>query len=113
MPPAGVAYIDFLRRLGAPALSLICPNMPAKVQATADRGLHTFADVYKKPLWEEANDMCLRWHGTVLPLSVVKQIRGASISPSVHLCYGHYMTDFTDRLLSCHQMCYEFMKFVW
>ena len=107
-----MAYIDFLRRLGAPALSLICPNMPAKVQATADRGLHTFADVYKKPLWEEANDMCLRWHGTVLPLSVVKQIRGVRISPQIHLCYGHYMKACTDRLLSCHQMCYEFMKLV-
>ena len=45
MPSAGVAYIDFLRWLGAPALSL-----PAKVQATAERGLRTFADVYKELL---------------------------------------------------------------
>ena len=40
IPHAAAAYLDFLRRLGAPALSTHRPWTPADVQAATDRGPH-------------------------------------------------------------------------
>ena len=68
IPHAAAAYLDFLRRLGAPTLSMDCPWMPAEVQAAADRGPHPSAEAHRDFLWEEAVEMCQRRHTMVLPL---------------------------------------------
>ena len=81
IPHAAAAYLDFLRRLGAPALSVHCPWTPAEVQAAADRGPHPSAKAHREFLWEESVEMCQRQHTMGLPLSTAKKLRGVRVSP--------------------------------
>ena len=81
IPHAAAAYLDFLRRLGAPALSTHRPWTPADVQAAADRGPHQSAEAHRDFLWEESVEMCQRRHTLVLPLSVVKKLKRVRVSP--------------------------------
>ena len=65
IPHAAAAYLDFLRRLGAPALSAHRPWTPVEVQAAADRSPHPSAGAHRDFLWEESVEMC-RSDGTPL-----------------------------------------------
>ncbi|EJK61867.1 hypothetical protein THAOC_17565 [Thalassiosira oceanica] len=81
LPHPSAAYLDYLRRQGAPVLSSDPPPSPEDLQAAADRGPHPSANVHAEFLFEEAYEMCKRRHTMVLPLSVVKKLRGVRISP--------------------------------
>ena len=81
IPHAAAAYLDFLGRLGAPALSTDRPWTPDEVQAAADRGPHPSAEAHRDFLWEEAVEMCERRHTMVLPLSAATKLRGVRVSP--------------------------------
>ena len=70
IPHAAAAYLDFLRHLGAPALSTDRPWTPAEVQAAADRGPHPSAEAHQDFLWEEAAKICQQRHTMVLHLSL-------------------------------------------
>ena len=81
LPHEAAATLDFLRRHGAPVHTSDPPKTPAELQAAADRGPHPSARVHQEFLWEEVLDMCKRRHTMVLPMSVVKKIKGARVSP--------------------------------
>ena len=81
LPHEAAATLDFLRRHGAPVHTSDPPKTPAELQAAADRGPHPSARVHQEFLWEEVLDMCKRRHTMVLPMSVVKRIKGARVSP--------------------------------
>ena len=80
IPHAAVTYLDFLRRLSAPALSTDRLWTPAEVQAAADRGLNPSAEAHCDFLWEKAVKMCQQRHTMILPLSVARKLRGVQVS---------------------------------
>ena len=81
MPHDAAAYLDYLRRVGAPAVSAAAPATPEELQAAADKGPHPSALAHKEFLWGEAFEMCQRRHTMVLPLSAATKIKGARVSP--------------------------------
>lgn len=74
-------YLEFLDRIGAPALSSTPPLTPEELQAAVDRGPHPSAVDRAEFLWKEAHEMCQRRHAMVLPFSAVKHLAGVRISP--------------------------------
>ena len=81
LPHDAAAYLDYLRRCGAPVVTSGAPHSPANLQAAVDRGPHQSATKEAEFLFKEVYEMCKRRHTMVLPFSVVKRLHGVRVSP--------------------------------
>ena len=81
LPHDAAAYLDYLRRCGAPVVTSAAPHTPEQLQAAVDRGPHLSATKEAEFLADEVYEMCKRRHAMVLPFSVVKRMQGVRISP--------------------------------
>ena len=81
LPHNTVAYLDYLRRCGAPIVTSSPPLSLDNLQAAVDRGPHLLAMAKAKFLLEEGFEMYQQQHAMVLPFSTIKQIRGVRVGP--------------------------------
>ena len=62
VPHEAAAYLDYLRRCGAPVATSGPPLTPEELQAAVDRGPHQSAKLEAEFLLEEVYEMCRRRH---------------------------------------------------
>ena len=80
LPHDAAAYLNYLRRCGAPVMMSGAPHTPKELQAAVDRGPHPSATKEAEFLFEEEK-MCKQRHTMVLPFLIVKRLRRVRVSP--------------------------------